>query len=202
MIAGTIYGIALNSHQEREALSHAFAEPRYAAAPVAPVVFIKPRTCVRLDGGAVPVPEQLDQVAVASSVALLFGGADSRPVAAALALDLSEVGAGYYRPAIRQKCRDGFLPLGRFVPIERWNRDAAVTCLVDGKERDRWTLQDLYLGIDELIATLSRFMTLMAGDVLLIAGGADQPSAARGSRIEGRLDGLPPVVADLIGDAA
>lgn len=58
-----------------------------------------------------------------SAIALFFGrssteGGLEAVAASALALDVSLPGGDYYRPDIARRCRDGFLPFGRFgLPI-------------------------------------------------------------------------------------
>ena len=196
MIAGTVYGVVLNDQAQRGALAEAFGQKPYVAPPRAPVLYVKPRNCWRFDGAAVTVPSELAEVEVAATVALLFGDAPGVPVAAALALDVCEPHASFYRPAIRQRCRDGFLPVGDFAA---YDLDALVSggivTWVDGVEAHRWSLARLVRDIPELIDEVCDFMTLENGDVLLVGLAGDAPRVAAGQEVRVEHEGLPTLVA-------
>ena len=122
MIAGTIYGVALNDREQHARLATVFEEPPYKKPPQRPVLYIKPRNCLTGDGSRIPLSPDLTQVEVAATLGLLLGR-DARRVTAeaalahvagiCLALDVAEPYDGYYRPPLRQRCRDGFLAAGR-----------------------------------------------------------------------------------------
>lgn len=200
MIAGTAYGVALNHKGEALRLASAFTEAPYKAPPVAPVVYIKPRNCFAVGGSPVPLPEDLPEVALSSTLALLFGrdacrvdadAALKAVDAACLAIDVSEPLDSYYRPAIRQLCRDGFLPLGRFGALPAL--DGEIVTAIDGIEAQRWSLADLVRPVGQLISDLSAFMTLKAGDLLLVGTAGNPPRAAAGQRIEVTMAGMVPL---------
>ena len=206
MISGTIYGVVLNDEAEREALAGAFVDAPYAAPPVAPVVYVKPRGTVSRLGAPVPAPAE---VRVAATIALLIARdavtIDASEVlghvgAVALAGDVSLPQKDYYRPAIAQLGRDGFLPLGEWAPVPM-EFGEIVTC-VDGVERHRWPLDRLYRPIGELVAALSTFMTLRAGDVLLIGLPGDAPLCRVGETIEIASRGLPTLRTQLMKEKA
>lgn len=196
-VSGTIYGVLLNDAQEREALSPHFNEKPYEAPPLAPVVYIKPQPCI--SQGIVRVPPGVDLVEAAPTIALLFAR-DAADVAAehamacvgamCLALDVSIPQASYYRPAIAERCRDGFLPIGPFA----WaGLPASIETSIDGTIAHRWSLDRLVRPVPDLVADLSRFMTLRAGDVLLVGLPGDAPRVGPGRRIRVEADGLPPL---------
>lgn len=187
MIAGTAYGVVLNDRAERAGLAVAFGEKPYGAPPVAPVVYIKPRTCFAFGGAPVPLPADLAEVNAAATIALLFGA--SGPVAAALALDVFEPHDSYYRPAIRQRCRDGFLPVGAFAGCAALTGE--IVTRVDGEIVHGWSLDRLVRDVPTLIADLSAFMTIGDGDVLLVGLAADAPRVKAMQRIEVRHPSLP-----------
>ncbi|MDB5461060.1 MAG: 5-oxopent-3-ene,2,5-tricarboxylate decarboxylase [Caulobacteraceae bacterium] len=198
MIAGTAYGVALNDRRQLERMSAAFAEAPYRAPPAAPVLYIKPRTSFGTGGAPVPLPADLEQIEAAATVGLLFArdltGAAPDEVraavgAACLALDVSEPHDNYYRPAIRERCRDGFLPLGRFAALPQDLGE--IVTRIDGREVHRWSLDRLVRPLEALCAELSGFMTLRAGDLLLVGLPGDAPRARRGQSIAVRAEGLP-----------
>ena len=129
MISGTIYGIALNDRRQHDTLATAFAGAPYNAPPKAPIVYIKTRNCLRMSPAIVEIPADLDEIEIGATIVLLFGGVANVPVAAALAIDLFEPHASFYRPAIRQHCRDGFFPVGTlagFDPAQLRSADIVV----------------------------------------------------------------------------
>ena len=200
MVSGTIYGVVLNDRSEHGLLADAFLEAPYKAAPSAPVVYIKPRTCLTTGGASIPLPDDVSSAVIAATLALSFTR-DATWVSAVqamdfvgearIAIDVSEPSDSYYRPAIRQRCRDGFLPLGGAgaVSVETLTADI-VTC-IDGVEAHRWTLDRLARSVPQLIADLSAFMTLRAGDMLLVGLAGDAPVARVGQSISVSMNGLP-----------
>lgn len=209
MFPGTAYGVVLNDRVEFEQLGDAFATDPYRAPPVAPVLYIKPRGCVVATGGEVAVPAGQPVVA-AATVALLFGRDATRLAAAdalgavagvALALDLSLPHDSYYRPAVAERCRDGFLPLG---PASTMPADLAaltIETLVDDAPVHSWDLSRLLSDAAGLIARISEFMTLAAGDLLLVGLPGDAPRVGAGQAIEARARGLAPLRTRLVEEA-
>lgn len=195
-VMGTIYGVVLNDREERERLGSALGEDPYKAPPQAPVVYIKPRQCATTAGAPVPLPEGEEALSAAATLALLVAR-DATKVdpdtaldhigGACLALDISIPLESYYRPPIAQICRDGFLPLGKMgapgVPGE-------IVTELDGEEVHRWSLSRLVRSPAQLVADLSQFMTLRAGDLLLVGLPGDAPRVASGQRVNVKADGF------------
>jgi 5-oxopent-3-ene-1,2,5-tricarboxylate decarboxylase/2-hydroxyhepta-2,4-diene-1,7-dioate isomerase len=177
MIAGTAYGVILNDSAEREALASAFSAPPYNAPPIAPILYIKPRNTFASSGATICLDEDVDELEASATLALEFGR-DAFAVepsvaldyvcAARLALDLCEPLSNHYRPSVRQRCRDGFLPLGQCVSFSVQQLGVEISTSVDGKEVSRWPLTRLHRQAATLIADVSAFMTLAAGDILLL----------------------------------
>ena len=190
-VRGTVYGIVLyGSDADRH-----FAAEEKSALPSAPVLFIKPRNTYLRSGGIVQLPSTLPELEVSATVGLVFG-ANVRNVTATkafdavagllLALDLSEPGAGLFRPPIREKCRDGFLPLGSSIVAADRVSDLAglsVSLQVDGHTAASLHLADNLAAIASSIEAISTFMTLRAGDVLLAARTTTPVRARAGSRV-------------------
>lgn len=200
MIAGTVYGIVLNDRAERETLADVFAEPPYKAPPKAPVLYIKPRNTLSIGGAPVALAADLAEVEAAATLGLLFGRDATKCDAASaladvsaicLALDVSEPQANYYRPAVRQRCRDGFLPLAEFAPFDPALLKEEIVTAVDGRDMHRWNLLRLVRDAATLIADISDFMTLAAGDLLLVGLPHDAPRVTAGKRVRVTCEGLP-----------
>lgn len=199
-IGGTVYGVALNDTAECDALAGQLQAAPYNAPPVAPIVYIKPRNCIQPGGGVVRLPQGAGEAVMASTVAVHFArsvtdGGPADAVAAigavSLAIDVSLPGADYYRPAIAEKCRDGFLPVGRAVAPAGALDALVIETLVDGGKVHEWRLDRLHRPIGQLVAELSSFMTLEAGDVLLVGTAGDAPRASLGSTVTVRAAGFP-----------
>jgi 5-oxopent-3-ene-1,2,5-tricarboxylate decarboxylase/2-hydroxyhepta-2,4-diene-1,7-dioate isomerase len=190
MIAGAVYGVVLNDQAQIAALGEQLREPPYGRPPVAPVMYIKPRTCIRTFGAATPVAAELGELEAAATLGLLFddrGGIG----AACLALDVSEPHASYYRPAIRQRCRDGFLPLGAATAFSEAMASTEILTRVNGRIAHRWSLDRLVRDIPTLIADIGSFMTFQPGDLLLAGLAGDAPKVRVGDRVEVEAAGLP-----------
>ena len=200
---GTTYGVALNDRVERSVLSLQFTENPYLVPPLAPVVYIKPRSTHRLHGATVPVPSGVAVLEVAPTLALLFGRDSASDgiagvAACCLALDVAVPGANYYRPAVPQRCADGFLPLGGLAaPI----LPTEIVTFIDGEEAHRWELSRLYRTPAELVNELTAFMTLRAGDLLLVGLPGDAPPARPGQTLRVQAEGLPDLVTHLVQEA-
>ena len=198
MIAGTAFGVALNDRRQLEERAADFNQAPYKAQPAGPVLYIKPRNCFSGGGARIELPVQLSKVDAAATIGLLFARDLSRAAedevsqaigAACLALDISESHDDFYRPAIRHRCRDGFLPLGSFAALPAQLGD--IVTEIDGVEVHRWSLDRLVRPITTLCAELSQFMTLAAGDLLLVGLPGDPPSVSSGQTLAVRAEGLP-----------
>ncbi|HEX7709838.1 MAG TPA: fumarylacetoacetate hydrolase family protein [Sphingomonadaceae bacterium] len=196
MIAGTIYGVALNDGDQRASLASTFVEPPYLDAPSNPVIYIKTRNCLRFGEAVVPVPPEMPRLTAAATIALLFAENPNVPVAAALAMDVFVPYESFYRPPTREHCRDGFLPIGSFARYDAVAlRDSVISTAVDGKIVHRWSPSRLLRQPDDLLRDMSDFMTLANGDVLLIGIPGDSPLVSTGATVAVDHPCLPPLVA-------
>lgn len=199
---GTAYGVALNDHAERAARAAAFQAPPYNAPPQAPVIYIKPASCLTSGVAKLTLPVGETTLKLSPTIALFFGRASTegglKAVAAtALALDVSLPGGDDYRPDIARRCRDGFLPLGEFgdatIPDE-------IVTFVDDVMVHRWSLSRLVRDPATLVADLSAFMTLRAGDLLLVGLPGDAPLAHAGQHIRVEAQNMASLSTLLVGD--
>jgi 5-oxopent-3-ene-1,2,5-tricarboxylate decarboxylase/2-hydroxyhepta-2,4-diene-1,7-dioate isomerase len=207
MIAGTIYGVALNDREQQQRLATLFEEPPYKKPPQKPVLYIKPRNC--LTEGGVPLSPDLARVEIAATLGLLIGRDARRATADAalghvagicLALDVAEPSDGYYRPPLRQRCRDGFLPLGALAVFDPSLLTGDIETSVNDAVAHIWSPRRLLRDAASLIADISAFMTLAAGDLLLIGLAHDAPRAEAGDRVTVRAKRLPELSVQLNGE--
>jgi 5-oxopent-3-ene-1,2,5-tricarboxylate decarboxylase / 2-hydroxyhepta-2,4-diene-1,7-dioate isomerase len=193
-ISGTVYGVALNTASAIAFASRADGT-RFGAGPKTPVMFIKPRNTWLAHGRTVRLPQEIAEIEVQAALALVFAR-DLRSVAAeevydaiagyTLAIDITEVAAGFFRPPIREKCRDGFLPVGPAIVLRDaiLNPDDIVVRLeIDGEERAQISMAETLRPVAKVIEEVSGFMTLRAGDVLLVVSTVPGIRAAVGNRI-------------------
>lgn len=220
-LSGRVYGALLNHAPELAALGDAVNQAPYKAAPRAPVLQVKPRNTLAGDGAQVPVPAAEPGGAAATleigaSLAIVIGRtacrvaeADAASVIAGLTLaaDLRLPHASHYRPAVRQRARDGFCPIGpRVVPLDEvgglGGADAlAVTVAIHGQPVQHSHTGERVRGIARLIADVTEFMTLEAGDVLMLGVAAQAPQARVGQAVAITLQGIGTLQFTLVAEA-
>ena len=202
MIAGNIYGVVLNDRPQLAQMAGDFAMPPYRKPPEAPVLYIKTRNCLASGGSDIVLDADLAQVEIAATLGLSFGRVATKisrqkafdcVAGACLALDIGEPEASYYRPTVRQRCRDGFLPLGDFGTFDPKLLGAAIGTSVNDTTAHAWSAERLARDAATLIADISAFMTLAAGDLLLIGLPHDAPRAGPGDRVQVACAGLSPL---------
>jgi 5-oxopent-3-ene-1,2,5-tricarboxylate decarboxylase/2-hydroxyhepta-2,4-diene-1,7-dioate isomerase len=176
---GTVYGVILNFKQDLTMLGAKMLARPYNGPPKAPVLHIKTPNTFRAHNGRVPMPSHLDTLEVSATLGIVLGRTATRISAAEAfdhvlgymaALDVAVPHDSFHRPAIRERCRDGFLPLGPIVPRSRVDDpdNLAIKVSVNGSERHVSSTSDLVRSVAELIADVSDFSTLFSGDVLLV----------------------------------
>jgi 5-oxopent-3-ene-1,2,5-tricarboxylate decarboxylase/2-hydroxyhepta-2,4-diene-1,7-dioate isomerase len=104
------------------------------------------------------------------------------------------------RPPIREKCRDGFLPIGPvIVPLQSVAdlRNVVIRLAVDGKDAAEFRVERRFHSIGKVIEEASAFMTFRAGDVLLVTDSPTGPRARAGSSIWATADGIDRLECDL-----
>jgi 5-oxopent-3-ene-1,2,5-tricarboxylate decarboxylase / 2-hydroxyhepta-2,4-diene-1,7-dioate isomerase len=201
-LSGTVYGALLNHAPQLAALGDAVHQPPHKAPPRAPVLEVKPRHMLAADGAIVRVPAGVAALQVSASLGIVIGAVACR-VPAARALDhvagyllVGDISAplpSHYRPGARFKARDGFCPLGaRVVPAaDMPNPDAlAGRVEVDGVLVHEFTTGERVRGVAQLIADVTEFMTLQAGDVLALGIAYGAPRVEAGHAVTLTIDGV------------
>lgn len=199
-MTGTVYGVLLNFRAEREALATQMDQPPYQAPPRAPVLYIKTANTWSASGAAITVPSHVPAVEIGASVGLVMGAA-GRVAGVVLMNDLSVPHASFYRPPVKFKNLDGFLGVGG--TLLACDPDTLVLEVkVNGETRQRVDFADTVRNSHALLADVGEFMTLHAGDVLMLGCAPARPLARAGDRIEISAPGFPPLVNTLIEEAA
>jgi 5-oxopent-3-ene-1,2,5-tricarboxylate decarboxylase/2-hydroxyhepta-2,4-diene-1,7-dioate isomerase len=171
----------------------------YQYPPIAPILYIKPRNTWSTDGAAIPVPAGARQLKMGGTLGVVIGKpAFEVPAKAALGYiggytivnDVSIPHESYYRPAIKQQCRDGFCPISSsLAELANPNR-AEIRIRINGELRCTASTAELVRPVERLIADVTEFMTLQPGDVLLVGEPHDAPLAGAGDRVRVEIEGL------------
>ncbi len=210
----TVYCALLNDRAALDALGNAVHQPPYKAPPRAPVLGIKPRNCFVGDGQAIVVPHGVAELQMGPSLGLVIGR-DMRRVSEAAALaglagytvcnDVSMPHASHYRPGLRFRCRDTFLPIGPRVVAAQQVADPDALSLsvqLDGDTVFQASTAGMQRRAARLLADVCEFMTLAAGDVLLLGTPFGAPRARAGQRVSITIDGVGTLSNPLVAEGA
>lgn len=152
--------------------------------PVEPVIFIKPETAICDLRQPLSLPANVGEVHHEIELAVLIGAmlkqASEEHVAKAIAgygvaldLTLRDVQAGLKKagqPWEKAKGFDNACPLSGFIPVAEFSgdpQDTALKLVVNGEVRQQGSTADMIHKILPLIAYMSQYFTLRAGDVVL-----------------------------------
>ncbi len=171
--------VALNYAEHYDQFAGAFRHPPYQRPPRQPVFFIKPVNTLAAHRDEIVCPGQVDQILTGAGLALVIGKTASR-VRRGLALDyiggytiyndFSLAEDSYFRPPVTTKCLDGYGPVGPYImdPGEITDpHDLAISTYVNGELKQTASTKDLRLSIPAIIETLTEFMTLSPGAVVV-----------------------------------
>ena len=209
-LIGTVYGTLLNFKAERAAMASQMTEPPYQAPPQAPVLFIKTANTINTSGGKVAVPANVSEIEVGATFGMIIGNnkavaqsirAQTAPeniatqvVGFVLMDDLSLPHASFFRPPVKFKCLDGFLGVGAHVVSAELAGDPALFKLevrINGVLKQSIDFANLHRDALTLLRDVNEFMTLQAGDVLMLGCDAGRPLAKVGDRIDISAPSLP-----------
>jgi len=90
----------------------------------------------------------------------------------------------------RGKSADGFCPVGPWLETELDPNDATVRTFVNGELRQDGHTSDLIFPVAEVLAYISRFLTLVPGDVVLTGTPDGVGPLAVGDEVEVRVSGV------------
>lgn len=209
-LTGTVYGTLLNYRADLAAFAARLQGPPYLAPPKAPILYIKPRNTWIANGAEISLPVRAAAVQVGATLAVIIGRPCVRiradqallHVAAVTVInDLCLPHAEIFRPAIKERCRDGFCAIGPAIEAvdgaEPFAEHALCT-YINGELRGEWSTRDLVRSLPRLMADVSEFMTLHPGDVLMVGVPRDAPLARRGDRVAVEVTGVGRIENSLI----
>ena len=190
----TVYAAALNRLETWRALGDALNRDPYKAPPKAPVLHLKPANTWIGPGDPIPCPAGVPALRMGGTVGLVIGrtmsgvGPDAALAHLAgvvVANDVSIPYQSHYRPAIKERCPDGFCPIGPLVaPGGALDPDGLeVVIEVNGRIVRRADGRGLVRGAAHLLADVSQFITFEPGDILLLGEPHEPPLATPGDRV-------------------
>jgi acylpyruvate hydrolase len=172
--ARTVYCIGRNYAEHAKELGN--------AVPAEPVVFIKPRSSLVLDGGPIQLPVRSRRVDHECEIVVALGAggrnfslADAEKAIAGYAVgidvtarDLQDEAKKKALPWAVSKGFESFAPVGRFVPSSRVLKpeELSITLEVRNELRQKGAVSQMLWGIPHLIAHLSRIFLLESGDLI------------------------------------
>ncbi|MCX5591014.1 fumarylacetoacetate hydrolase family protein [Alcaligenes endophyticus] len=193
--SATVFGVILNDQESVTQLQNEFDQVPYKAAPQAPILYIKPANTWVSSGANIMLPQGEQSVEVGATMGIVMGRDAARvtPETASdyisgytLVADLSLPHVSYYRPAVREKCFDDSCVFGAFIPASSLSElsDVSLQITVDQVQKGSRTFTDLLRNVPQLLADISEFMTLRAGDILLVGVKFQAVQAMVGSRVQ------------------
>ncbi|RQO61393.1 fumarylacetoacetate hydrolase family protein [Pseudomonas sp. KBW05] len=209
---GTLFGVALNYQGLVDQHLAQFHEAPYKQPPVKPVLFIKTPNTRNGHDQAVIYPAGIQHLQPGPALGVVIGKDASR-VSEAQALDyvagytivneFSLPEDSYYRPAVKAKCRDGFCPIGpELIPRDQVNNphDLSLRLWVNGELRQENSTANFVRSLPQLIAEITEFMTLHAGDVLITGTPEGRVDVLPGDRVEVQISGLGSLVNHIVAE--
>jgi len=194
-LSGTVYGTLLNHREALEALGNGVELAPYKGPPKAPVLYMKPRNTLSTHGHNINLPAGALAFQIGASLGLVIGRTACHvPLQTAIdyvagyvvVADLSVPHENFYRPSLRFKAIDGSCVIGSGVVSTATvkNPDAlAVRVFVDGEHVHSTATSGMVRTALQLVTDVTEFMTLAAGDVLLLGVAQNAPLVRVGQRI-------------------
>jgi len=196
----TVIGTLLNFKGSLDRYGSQLRSAPYNAPPRAPVLYIRPESTWSTDGQGIAVPRDVQSVELGATLGLVIGRTASRVSARraleyvagyVIANDLCVPHENIFRPAIKERCRDGFCSIGPAVADRAAVDDPdalGIRAYVNGELCQQSSTRDLVRPVSRLLADVTEFMTLHVGDVLLVGVPDRAPRAGIGDRIAAEID--------------
>ena len=192
-----IIAVGMNYARHNEELGHTQIDQE-------PVIFMKPDSAILKDGKPFFVPDFSNEVHYETEVVVRICrlGKNIAPRFAHRYYDAVTVGIDFTARDLQRKFREAGNPwelckgfdnsaaIGTFVPLEQvggnvQNLDFHLT--IDDKEVQRSHTSDMLFQVDEIIAYVSRFMTLKIGDLLFTGTPVGVGPVSIGQHLQGYL---------------
>ncbi|HEY4552803.1 MAG TPA: fumarylacetoacetate hydrolase family protein [Bacillaceae bacterium] len=201
-VRGTIYGVLLNYRGQLEGIREQLDKPPYKEAPTAPVLYIKPANTVSENGAPIPLPPGNAELEMGAALGVVIGKKAVRVKAEeamdfiegyTIANDVSIPHESFFRPAIKEKARDGFCPVGPALIGKdeiKHAGDLDIRVWINGELKQENNTRNLIRPIPQLIQDITEFMTLDKGDILLAGIPEGAPLARAGDFVRIEVSGI------------
>jgi len=202
-VSGAIYGTLLNDRAALEALGDAMHAAPYKSPPKAPVLYLKPRNTLAGHRAQIVIPDDTPSVEVGASLGIVIGRTATQVsverafdyiAGYTVVADLSVPHASVYRPSVRFRARDGFCVVGPAVVAARHVAnpdDLAIAVSLNGAGAFAASTASSVRGVARLLADVTEFMTLAAGDVITLGVSHGSPIAHVGDAATLSIGALP-----------
>lgn len=194
-VSGQIFGVLFNYRGAYEKFSDQMTKPPYLEPPKAPILYIKPINTINNYNGSIPLPNEVSSLEVGATLGVVIGRTATKVKVEeafhyikgyTVVNDITISHASYYRPAIKERARDGFCPIGPWIiakeEIENPNSLALRIYVNDQLVQSHHT-KNFVRPIEQLIATITEFMTLYPGDLLLTGVPENAPRVSLFDRV-------------------
>jgi 2-keto-4-pentenoate hydratase/2-oxohepta-3-ene-1,7-dioic acid hydratase in catechol pathway len=167
--------------------------------PAEPLLFLKPPSAILDPGGAVQLPPESQRVEHEGELAIVIGrpmrrvgAADALAHVAGVTCADDVTARDLQRKDVqftRAKGFDGFCPVGPWIETEPGElATLELRTRVNGETRQHGRIADMIWPVPELLAYISRMMTLLPGDLVLTGTPAGVGPLAPGDRVEVEID--------------
>ena len=167
--------------------------------PERPLLFLKPPSSLIRDGESIVLPRESTRVEHEAEIGIVIGRrtrhasaaealgavAGYLPVNDVTARDLQKLDVQF----TRAKGFDTFCPIGTGAPHADW-RALEIIGRVNGEIRQHGRATDMIFGIPDIIAYVSRIMTLEPGDIIATGTPEGVGPLAPGDRVEVEVPGI------------
>ncbi|WP_181347874.1 fumarylacetoacetate hydrolase family protein [Thalassobacillus sp. CUG 92003] len=199
-VTGAVYGTLLNYQGTLDQMGADLDEPPYQSPPKAPILYMKPVNTLIGHLANVPMPEEEEQLEVGASIGIVIGKKATQVKAdqaldyvAGLTIvnDVSIPHESVFRPAVKEKARDGFCPIGPWVMgldhIPELGQ-LTIKVYVNGELMQHNHTSNLVRAIPDLLQDVTEFMTLYEDDVLMVGVPENPPLARDGDTVQIEID--------------
>lgn len=192
-----IIAVGMNYAQHNQELGHTQVNQE-------PVIFMKPDSAILKDGKPFFLPDFSNEVHYETEVVVRICrlGKHIAPRFVRRYYDAVTVGIDFTARDLQRKFRevgnpwelckafDGSAAIGTFIPLEQVGGDVQQLDFhldIDGKQVQKGRTADMLFQVDEIIAYVSRFMTLKIGDMLFTGTPVGVGPVSVGQHLQGYL---------------
>ena len=198
----TVYGTLLNDRAAYDQFLPHMKEKPYKEPPKHPILYMKPKNTWISTGTPIPLPEGEKELQMGASLGIGMGKTATKVteqdaldyvLGYTIANDVTIPHDNFHRPAIKEKCRDGFLPIGPWIVSKESlsnPNQLTIQVTVNGKVKGEYTTNHFIRSVEKLIADVTDFMTLYKGDVLLLGFPANPPLAKSHDLVTVTIEGV------------